>query len=331
MPSQSRVVDLWQITLPGALKLLDQSRKVEWSFPTSMGRPVLWDKPGESVERLSRERDSFMESVIFLMRNAAEDHAMELAANVWRLWILARDDSGGRAFLAQVLDKGPRNPTRQRALALYGDSLFAFRLGKLDESRKRSEQALVVAESVDDTEALVLANLALSRVGFEDGNFEEARTHASEARRLAKNLRPEFGQAPLFMEASSYRMLEDYEKAASLFQESLDLNRRLQDKGMVIAELSNLGFVEIHRNHGDAAERLFDESEKLSGSINDNAYGRAMNVLVKALIAYRKGDLKQARLLLSSARSMFQEAKIQPGRDDQFEIDWLDQSLATNR
>src|SRR5215467_5898538 len=104
----SRVVEVHQITLPRALKLLDLSREAEWSFPTSMGRPVLWDDPGEWVDKLGRERDSFTESVIFLMRNAAEDHAMELAANVWRLWILAKDDSGGRAFLAEVLDKGPR-------------------------------------------------------------------------------------------------------------------------------------------------------------------------------------------------------------------------------
>jgi hypothetical protein len=61
--------------------------------------------------------------------------AIEIAASVWRLWVLANDDNGGRRFLARVLDEGPRKPTKARALALYGDSLFAIRLGKTNESR----------------------------------------------------------------------------------------------------------------------------------------------------------------------------------------------------
>ncbi len=76
---------------------------------------------------MSRERDSFMKAVAFLMRSDHEDMALEIAANVWRLWVLARDNDGGRRFLAQVLDEGSGKPTRPRALALYGDSLLGFR------------------------------------------------------------------------------------------------------------------------------------------------------------------------------------------------------------
>lgn len=317
-----------EMTFAEARRLLDLSRQAHWSFPSSQGRPVRWEPSEEWVERIGQERGSFMKAVSFLMHNSQEDMALEIAANVWRLWILARDNGGGRRFLARVLDEGSGKPTRARALALYGDSLLAFRQGKTDESRKRSEEALEMAQFVNDPEALVLANLALSRVAFEDGDYEQARSRASEARRLARDLNPAFGQAPLFMEAQSYRMLGDYEKAASLFGESVDLNRRIGDRGMVIAELNNLGLVEIHRNNVDTAERLFNESEKISGSKDDDPYGRGMTFLNKAMIAYRRGDISRARSLLFTAKSTFEQSRIEPAKDDKFEIDWLDQELA---
>jgi len=306
--------------------LLKLSRQAHWSFPSSLGRPVRWEPSEEWVEMLGRERDSFMKAGTYLARYGEEDMALEIAANIWRLWVLARDDDGGRRFLARVLDEGSGKPTRARSLALYGDSLLAIRQGRTDESRKRSEEALETAQSANDPEALCLANLALSRVAFEDGDYEQARFRASEARRQARDLNPAFGQAPLFMEAQAYRMLGDYGKAASLFGESVDLNRQIEDRGMVIAELNNLGLVEIHRNNVDNAERLFDESEKISGH-NDDPYGQGMTLLNKAMVAFRRGDTSQARSLLSRSKSTFERSSIEPARDDKFEIDWLDQEL----
>ena len=311
-----------------AKRLVDLSRRANWAYPTSFGRPVRWDRTEEWVESLGKERDSFVKAVRYLMQNGQEDLALEIAANVWRLWILARDGEGGRRFLAEVLDNGSGKPSRWRALALYGDSLLVMRQGRLEDSRKRSEEALKIAESTKDPEALVLGHLAMSRVAMEDGDYEEARDRSSEARRYAHDLGPGFWQAPLFMQAQSYRMLGDYEKAASLFSESLDLNRRVEDKGMVIAELTNLGLVEIHRNNVDRAEQLLDEAEELSGPAPDDPYGKAMTSLNKAMLAYRKNDIVQARSLLSGAKSTFAEAKIEPATDDRSEINWLEQELA---
>src|SRR5204863_90469 len=78
----------------------------------------------------------------------------EIAANLWRLWVLARDDAKGRAFLARILDLPERaEASRARALALYGDGLLAFRLGDLPGSRARSDAALETARAANDREA----------------------------------------------------------------------------------------------------------------------------------------------------------------------------------
>ena len=52
---------------------------------------------------------------------------------------------------------------RARALASYGDGLFAFRLGEIGESRKRNETALKIAEQIRDPEAETLSHLGLSK------------------------------------------------------------------------------------------------------------------------------------------------------------------------
>ena len=317
------------MTLIEAKRLVDLSRQAHWAYPTSFGRPVHWDKTEKWVKTLDQERSSFVSAAEYLIQIGQEELAWEIAANVWRLWILAKDGDGGRRFLAEVLDHGSSQPWRWRALALYGDSLLAMRQGKLEDSRKRSEEALKIAELTKDVEALVFGNLAMSRVAMEDGNYQEARDRSSDALRYARDLGAGWWQAPLFMQAQSYRMLGDYEEAALLFGESLDLNRRIEDKGMVIAELTNLGLVEIHRNNVERAEQLLDEAEKLTGSAPDDPYGKAMTSLNKAMLAYRKNDIAQARSLLSEAKSIFAEAKIDPATDDKSEIDWLDHELAS--
>jgi hypothetical protein len=140
------------------------------------------------------------------MQNGDEKAAIEIAANAWRLWILARDLDGGRAFLASVLDKGEKKPSRARSLALYGDALFAFRQGKIEESRQRSQAALDTALAVNDREALTLAYLALSRVAFEDRDYAKSASLAVKARQFARDLDPAMGQAPLFLHASAIRL-----------------------------------------------------------------------------------------------------------------------------
>ena len=316
------------MTLSEANRLLELSRQARWSFPTSQGRPVSYGEPEEWVEKLDREREPLAKAVAFLMAIGREDDAADLAARVWRLWVLAGEEEGGRRLLAPVLKVEPRRETKALSLALYGDSLLAFRLGKLPESRRAGERAMKVATSIGDSEALVLANLALSRVDFEDGDLRQSLSHAKEARRLAQSLAREYGQAPLFIEASATRMLGDYDRAASLFRESVGLNRMLENKRMIAAELSNLGFVEIHRDRVEDAERSFAESDRVSGgSEPDDPYGQGMSLLAKAMLAFRKGETADAKAFLSEAKSIFAKAGLEPGRDDKSEFDWLTQQL----
>src|SRR5213593_1944941 len=221
---------LLEMTDEKARRMLALSRELHWAFPTSQGTPIIKGQAtSQLIEQAVQERESCATAARVLLGKGEEEGAVEIASNAWRLWILARDLSGGRAFLASVLDNGEKKPSRARSLALYGDALLAFRQGKIEESRQRSQAALDAALVVNDQEALTLAYLGLSRVAFADG---------------------------------------DYDQAAALFEQSVDLNRKIGDQGMLAAELQNLAFVEVHRGNVDAAERYITECEKL-GSAND--------------------------------------------------------------
>jgi len=320
---------LQEMTDEKARHLLALSRELHWSFPTSQGTPIIRGRPTDpKVEQAVKERESYASAARVLLERGDEEGAVEIAANAWRLWRVARDIVGGRAFLASFLDRGEKIPSRTRSLALYGDALLAFLQGKIEESLQRSQAALDTALMVNDAEALTLAYLAMSRVAFEDGDYPKSLGFAVKSRESARNQDPALGQAPLFLHASATRMIGDYDQSAALFEQSLALNRRLNDQGMVLAELQNLGLVEIHRGNTDKAERHFAESERLGSA--DDPYSVAMASLYAAFIAFGRGNKNESRTLLQRAQSILKEAKMDAGPDDQFEINWLAGQLEKN-
>src|SRR6266581_9299280 len=119
---------LLEATEEKASRMLLLSRELQWAFPSSQGTPIIKGQPtSRPVEQAVQEREAYANAARVLLEKGDEEGAVEIASNTWRLWILARDLSGGRAFLASVLDNGVKKPSRARSLALYGDSLLAFR------------------------------------------------------------------------------------------------------------------------------------------------------------------------------------------------------------
>ena len=310
-----------------ARRLLAESRLLRWSFPTSQGTPIVKGHVGSRiVENAAQERESYANAVHVLLEKGDEEGAVELAANAWRLWMVKRDVKGGREFLARVLDRGEKKQSRAWSIASYGDSLFAHLQGRVEESRERSQAALDMALAVKDHEALTLAYLGLARAAVETGNNTQALSFALKSRESARGLDPAWGQAPLFLHASATRLTGDYERAAELFEQSLSLNRKLNDHGMMAAELTNLGFVSLHRGDIERAKSCFAELEKFGPP--DDPYSKAMDLIAKAGLVYlESGEKDRSRVLLQRALDIFKEAGISPGPDDQFEINWVQEQL----
>jgi tetratricopeptide (TPR) repeat protein len=299
-----------------ARRLLELSREARWTFPSSTGKPVLGDEPW--LEPLAAEQSRLPAAA----RALADDEAVELVASAWRLWMVSRDVDGGRAFVGDVLGRGGGRP-RHRALALYGDGLFAFWQGAIEDSRTRNEEAL--ASAAGNPEALALANLGLSRAALSDGDAESALTFAIAAREHARTGSDALGQAPLHLHAQSVRMLGDYDDAAKLFRESLELNRRIGDPGMIGVELHNLGHVGLHRGDVDEAERLF--AELTERGIANDPYSVALAQLNDAAVVLARGDRERAEGLLTRIDAGLDRSGVELAPDDRFELEWLRRRL----
>jgi tetratricopeptide (TPR) repeat protein len=309
------------VDLQAAERLLELSRRARWTFPTSSGPPLRPDEREPWAEELLASRANLAEAAAVL----DPDDAVELGANAWRIWMVARELDEGRVFLAASLDRDGGTP-RHRSLALYGDGLLAFWTGAYDESRERNEQALGLARESGDPEALALAHLGLCRSFFGAGDYDQAQAAAKEALKHAEPLGPEMSQALLHGYGQSTRFLGDLDGAADLLGQSLALNRQIDDQGMIPAELHNLGHVELHRGNVDTARRLFEEAEARSQA--DDPYSVAMSHLNAGALAFADGDRERARQELGAADSALADSGIEPAPDDRFELENLREHLA---
>lgn len=312
-----------------ATRLLELSRRAEWSFPTSYSNSRLVRAGTDQwVPDLAAQQDAFDAAAQFLVEER-DEAAAELAANVWRLWMMAGDIGGARAFLAPVVNTSSSTASRYRAQALYGDALLAIKQGAREASRERAQAALDVATMAADPEGQVLGLLGLSRVAFDEGDYEAARSLAAGARERAQGLDLAMQQAPLHMLAQSRRLLGDDDGAAALFAESLELNRQLGDEGMVYVELHNLGHAEAHRGHVAAAERCFAEAaERLD---RNDPYDVALGELNRAVLAFLHGERTRAVELLRGVEEELEKSGIDLVTEDRFELERLARQLAAEQ
>ena len=230
------------------------------------------------------------------------------------------DISGGRAFLAEVLDRDG-TPSHHRALVLYADGLLAFRQGEMDVSRARNETALAMARELGDGEAEAYALVGLSRVALRAGDYADVVALAERARELVRDDR-DASVAPLHMQAAGTRLLGRYEEARTLYEESLELNRVRGDARMTAAELHNLAHVALRLGDVDEAEERLEEWRALV-ALSEDPYDLAMQRLNEAALLIARGSPECAGPLLAEAEERLAAAGIVLDPDDASELQHL--------
>lgn len=115
-------------------------------------------------------------------------------------------------------------------------------------------------------------------------------------------------------------------RPGALLEESVALNRRLGDEGMIAVESYNLGHVEIHRGNVDAAARHVGVARRLGLGVDP--YGVALAHLGGAVVAFARGDADRARTLLGAIDSTLAESGTGLASDDLFELEHVRRELA---
>jgi tetratricopeptide (TPR) repeat protein len=191
------------------------------------------------------------------------------------------------------------------ARELYEQGLEAFRRGDNERSRELNEQSLAVARRDGDARATVDALIGLARAALRDGDLARVHALAAEARELAPDERSL--ALPLHLDAEATRMSGDLAAARKLYEESIDLSRRLGDDRMLAVEQANLSWVEINEGRLDEAEALLQASLEAAG---DEPYLRAFDWIGLARVAALRGDGARARELIADADRLLAEAGV---------------------
>lgn len=183
------------------------------------------------------------------------------------------------------------------AADLYRQGVEAFRHGENERSRELNERSLALARDEGDAAAAVNALIGLARLALRDEDLERVHAFVGEAREAAEHERSL--ALPLHLDAEATRLGGDFAGARRLYEQSIELNRRLGDDYMVAAEESNLAWVEINEGNVDRAEELVLHS--LSTPFGEHPYGGPYATITLARCAAERGDRAQARKLLAEA------------------------------
>jgi len=162
-----------------------------------------------------------------------------------------------------------------------------------------------------------------------ENDSASARRYAEESGVLRRDIGDKVGQAnAIHMLASVARIQGQYDKAAELYQFSLDANREAGWESPVAAELFNLGYVRLRQGRIDAARTLFTESLHTYREQLDET-GIAYVLTGFASIAVEQKQATRAARLFASALGILDHFSVVFDPDDQLDIDHYTAKLLT--
>lgn len=163
------------------------------------------------------------------------------------------------------------------------------------------------AVELADLHAQARARTALADLHRKQGAFADATTELASARALFRGLGDEAGVAQtLHSEGSVAAQQGEYDRARTLYLESLETRRRRHDLAGVASLLSNLGIIAWFQGDFAEARRLYEESLALRRQLGNRwAIGNSLNNL--GLVVRDLGDAPEARRLLEECVAINRE------------------------
>jgi predicted ATPase/DNA-binding NarL/FixJ family response regulator/DNA-binding XRE family transcriptional regulator len=203
---------------------------------------------------------------------AAESHDLDLgldmAAALWRWWLLTGRLSLGRGWLARLLrEAGPRHDERT-GRAMCSAAVLAAENGDYHQAVRHAELAQDIFESVGLTERMAFAATVLASAHRYLGDNAAARRSFSAAMDLRIALGDRRGVA---VAINNMALLElddgDLERALELFERALAIKRELGERRSIAIGLANLADVLIRTGQWEAADRVLAEGAELASGI----------------------------------------------------------------
>ncbi len=202
----------------------------------------------------------------------AEDYELDLgldmAAALWRWWLLTGRLSIGRGWLAGLLRQAAPRKDERTGRAMCSAAVLAAENGDYYQAIRHAELALAVFESLGMTERMAFASTVLASAHRYLGDNAAARRSFQDAMDLRIALGDRRGVS---VAINNMALLElddgNLEQARDLFERALAIKRELGERRSIAIGLANLADVLIKTNQWEAADLVLTEAAELAAGM----------------------------------------------------------------
>jgi predicted ATPase/DNA-binding NarL/FixJ family response regulator/transcriptional regulator with XRE-family HTH domain len=202
----------------------------------------------------------------------AEEHDLDLgldmAAALWRWWLLTGRLSIGRGWLAGLLRQAGSRRDDRTGRAMCAAAVLAAENGDYHQAIRHAELSLGVFESLGMTERMAFASTVLASAHRYIGDNAAARRSFQDAMDLRIALGDRRGVS---VAINNMALLElddgNLERARELFERALAIKRELGERRSIAIGLANLADVLIKMSQWEAADRVLTEGAELAPGI----------------------------------------------------------------
>jgi predicted ATPase/DNA-binding CsgD family transcriptional regulator len=258
---------------------------------------------GDWVERVRLDEDNLRSA----LRRATADPAssastslgLQLAANLARFWMVTRQWTEGRQWLARLLSLAPSDALA-RAKGLLWAAALALLAGDVEAVRDLAPQGIAWADQTGQP-AIAGELRAILAVALANLGDTQARGMAEAGLAILRRLDEPVALGRALMGAGTVARIEgDPARAAELHRESARLLRDAGDRYFLAHTLSNLGLALLELGDVSGAEEVFSEALAERRALGDRQ-GIAWSLL-------DLGDAARARGRLPVARARYRES-----------------------
>ena len=196
------------------------------------------------------------------------DLGLDMAAALWRWWLLTGRLSIGRGWLAGLLRQAAPRKDERTGPAMSAAAVLAAENGDYHQAIRHAELSLEVFESLGMTERMAFASTVLASAHRYIGDNAAARRSFQDAMDLRIALGDRRGVS---VAINNMALLElddgNLERARELFERALAIKRELGERRSIAIGLANLADVLIKMSQWEAADRVLTEGAELAPGI----------------------------------------------------------------
>lgn len=256
------------------------------------------------LQRLEREHENIRAVLQWQLAQGEAGHdmtmALRLGAALRSFWVIHGPFREGRFFLERALATREGVAIPVQAKALFAAANMAGLQGDFAAAEAFCQECLRMFRQLGDRPGIAYALYILAWVAKGDITYDVALT--KEALALFKEIgNREFVAWSIYTLAYLDYLRGEYETAFRLFKESLVLHKELGNTwGIANALLAMTQLHIVSQRNLAIAEVWLDESLPLLKELNDQN-GLAYAGALRGLLAFHRGDIAQARVLIEES------------------------------